>query len=210
MPEGNLLLLLLLSLSLQLLLSLLLPFWLSFPKGICCCSRCCAKATLQLLLSLLLPFWLSFPKGICCCSRCCRCSCCCRCFCPSACHSRRESAVVVAFALFWHLASVVTLNKMPRREYHFWVYILSSRSRTLYVGVTNNLRRRRAEHQKGGSLHTSRYQIHRLVYYEHFQYIRSAIARETEIKRWTRQHKIDLIESMNPTWQDLLPKPSED
>jgi putative endonuclease len=93
---------------------------------------------------------------------------------------------------------------MPPREYSFWVYILSSRSRNLYTGVTNSLKIRTATHKKQNpGTHTARYKIHRLVYYEHYKYINKAIAREKELKHWTRQQKIDLIESMNPTWADL-------
>jgi putative endonuclease len=93
------------------------------------------------------------------------------------------------------------------REYHFWVYILASRSRNLYVGVTNSLLGRVATHRENvpGS-YTARYQVQRLVYFEYFQYVRSAIAREKELKRWTRAQKIELIEKVNPTWEDLYPK----
>jgi putative endonuclease len=93
---------------------------------------------------------------------------------------------------------------MPRREYRFWVYILSSRSRSLYTGVTNNLKARTTQHgEKVPGTHTAKYNIHRLVYFEHFQYVLNAIAREKEIKKWTRAQKITLIESINPTWSDL-------
>ena len=72
------------------------------------------------------------------------------------------------------------------REYHFWVYILSSRSRNLYVGMTNNLPDRTETHrQQIPGTHTARYTIHRLVYFEYFRYVRSAIAREKELKHWT-------------------------
>ena len=96
---------------------------------------------------------------------------------------------------------------MPHREYHFWVYILSSRSRNLYIGMTNDLIRRTAEHRdKVPGTYTARYQIHRLVYFEYFQYVRSAIAREKELKRWTREQKIELIEKVNPAWEDRYPE----
>jgi putative endonuclease len=96
---------------------------------------------------------------------------------------------------------------MPQREYQFWVYILSSRSRNLYVGMTNGLIRRTARHREVvPGTHTGHYAIHRLVYYEYFQYVRSAIAREKELKKWTRAQKIELIERFNPTWEDLYPK----
>lgn len=96
-------------------------------------------------------------------------------------------------ALYHHLSSKSTNNDamdidMQRREYHFWVYILASRSRNLYVGMTDNLVRRGIEHRsETGGVHTARYSIHRLVYYEYFRYVRSAIRRETELKRWTRE-----------------------
>ena len=96
---------------------------------------------------------------------------------------------------------------MPHRQYHFWVYILSSRSRNLYVGMTNDLIRRIAEHRDGvPDTYTARYQIHRLVYFEYFQYVRSAIAREKHLKHWTREQKIALIEKVNPTWEDRYPE----
>ena len=94
---------------------------------------------------------------------------------------------------------------MPH-EYHFWVYILSSRSRNLYTGITNSLPRRTATHREAvPGTHTAHYSIHRLVYFEYFQYVRSAIAREKQLKHWTRAQKIELIERVNPTWVDLYP-----
>ena len=96
---------------------------------------------------------------------------------------------------------------MARREYHFWVYILASRSRNLYVGMTNNVLGRATQHRENvPGTHTARHHIHRLVYFEYFQYVRSAIAREKELKHWTREQKIELIEKVNPTWEDLYLK----
>jgi putative endonuclease len=95
---------------------------------------------------------------------------------------------------------------MPRREYQFWVYILSNRSHILYVGVTNNLRKRVYQHRKQTpDSFTARYKITRLVYFESYQYINDAIAREKDLKHSTRAQKIALIESTNPTWEELLP-----
>jgi putative endonuclease len=86
----------------------------------------------------------------------------------------------------------------------YYVYIMASRSRTLYTGVTRELTVRVSEHkQKLVPGFTSRYNINRLVYYEDFRDVRSAIAREKEIKAWRRAKKIALIESRNPTWVDL-------
>jgi len=84
------------------------------------------------------------------------------------------------------------------------VYILASRSRSLYTGVTGDLQRRMLEHRQGlipGF--TSRYRIFRLVHLESFGDIRDAIAREKEIKGWRREKKIRLIEHKNATWEDL-------
>ena len=86
----------------------------------------------------------------------------------------------------------------------YFVYIMASRSRALYVGVTNNLSRRVGEHKEGlipGF--TQRYKINRLVYYESTPDVRAAIAREKQIKRWRREKKVNLIESLNPEWNDL-------
>jgi putative endonuclease len=97
-------------------------------------------------------------------------------------------------------------SPMPGREYQFWIYILSNRSHILYIGVTNSLSRRVAEHRKQTpGTFTARYKITRLVYFEPYQYINNAIAREKELKHWTRAQKIALIESTNPTWEDLMP-----
>jgi len=99
-------------------------------------------------------------------------------------------------------------STMPRRDdYEFFVYILSNRSHILYIGVTNDLRVRVIQHrrQTPGSF-TTRYKITRLVYFERYQYINNAIAREKELKHWTRAQKIALIESTNPTWEELFPE----
>ena len=86
----------------------------------------------------------------------------------------------------------------------YYVYILSSRSRNLYTGVTNDIFRRVWQHREGrGSEFTRRYRIHRLVYFERFDSVNSAIAREKQIKAWTRAKRIALIESQNPAWDDL-------
>ena len=86
----------------------------------------------------------------------------------------------------------------------YYVYILANRSRTLYVGVTSNLARRIHEHREGlGSKFVSRYAIHRLVHVECARNPRDAIAREKQLKRWSRPKKIGLIEESNPEWDDL-------
>ncbi len=94
---------------------------------------------------------------------------------------------------------------MPR-EHRYYVYILSSKSRTLYVGVTNDLFHRIEQHRNGElDGFTKKYKIHRLVYFERFQYVDNAIAREKELKGWLRDKKIALINEQNPTWEDIYP-----
>jgi putative endonuclease len=87
----------------------------------------------------------------------------------------------------------------------FFVYIVASRRNgTLYIGVTNNLARRIAEHKAGlVPGFTRQYEVNRLVYFEQFESIREARAREYAMKRWRRAWKIELIEKTNPDWRDL-------
>ena len=74
----------------------------------------------------------------------------------------------------------------------------------LYVGVTNNLKRRVAEHRaKKGSVFTSRYNVTKLVFYERFERVYDAIGAEKKIKSGSRAKKVEIIEAMNPDWQDL-------
>ena len=87
---------------------------------------------------------------------------------------------------------------------YYYVYILASAKKALYIGVTNDLRRRVYEHKTGTVPgFTTRYQINRLVYYEVAGEPLSAIAREKQLKGWVRRRKIELIESANPEWEDL-------
>lgn len=86
----------------------------------------------------------------------------------------------------------------------FFVYLLSSRSRTLYVGMTSNLVTRVWQHKtKAVPGFTARYNIDRLVYFEEFGTADEAIAREKELKDWRREKKVALIEAANPAWEDL-------
>jgi putative endonuclease len=89
-------------------------------------------------------------------------------------------------------------------EYKFFIYIMASRSRVLYTGITNDLAVRVFQHKTGCFAgFTQHYRVHRLVYFESFRYVRTAIAREKEIKHWTRLRRVQLIESINPAWEDL-------
>ena len=86
----------------------------------------------------------------------------------------------------------------------YYVYIMASRSRVLYVGMTNDLQRRVEQHkQKLVEGFTQRYNVTRLVYYEATNDVHAAIAREKQIKGWRRSKKTELIESINPPWNDL-------
>lgn len=86
----------------------------------------------------------------------------------------------------------------------YYVYILTNPSRTLYVGVTNDLERRVYQHRhKLVEGFTRRYNITRLVYFEDTTDILAAIAREKQLKGWTRAKKLSLIKGVNPQWRDL-------
>ena len=91
-----------------------------------------------------------------------------------------------------------------REEKRYYVCIMASRSLTLYAGVTGDIYRRALQH-KAGEIEgfTKKYHINRLVYYETFKYVNNAIAREKQIKAWTRAKRLELITTMNPTWQNL-------
>ena len=89
-------------------------------------------------------------------------------------------------------------------ERDYFVYILSSQARTLYVGVTSSIRRRLQQHRnKAVDGFTSKYNISQLVYLERYGDIYRAIEREKQIKKWRREKKIALILQSNPDWHDL-------
>ena len=90
-------------------------------------------------------------------------------------------------------------------EYNFYVYIMfNERAKATYIGVTNNLERRVIEHKMGlVKGHTKEKGINKLGYYEQYQYVHDAIAREKLLKGWKRVWKYRLIESENPEWKDL-------
>jgi putative endonuclease len=86
----------------------------------------------------------------------------------------------------------------------YFTYIMASRSGTLYIGVTNDLARRVAEHKSADCPgFTARYGVDRLVYCESFASVYDAIAREKQLKCWKRARKVALIESANSEWADL-------
>ena len=100
---------------------------------------------------------------------------------------------------------MVGIASMIKTSVSFYVYILASKKNgVLYIGVTNDINRRVFEHKKklvkGFS---SRYNVDKLVYLESFLYIKEAIQREKQLKKWNRDWKIELIEKNNPEWNDL-------
>ena len=96
-------------------------------------------------------------------------------------------------------------TRESNKQMNYYVYLLASgRNGTLYIGVTNDLRRRVWEHKndmvKG---FTKEYGVHHLVYFEQFEDIEFAILREKQLKKWNRIWKIELINTRNPDWLDL-------
>jgi putative endonuclease len=91
---------------------------------------------------------------------------------------------------------------MPEQAY---VYIMASSFQRLYNGITTEIGVRISQHKNGWypDSFTSRYKIDKLVYFERFARIPEAIAREKQLKRWSRIKKLRLIVAQNPTWQDL-------
>ena len=95
---------------------------------------------------------------------------------------------------------------MPK-EHHYFVYIITNKHNTvLYTGISNSLAKRIYQHKEKQfkNSFTYKYNIDKLVYYERFQWVHDAIAREKQIKAGSRANKIKLIESMNPVWLDLF------
>lgn len=90
-------------------------------------------------------------------------------------------------------------------ELQFYVYIMASKSWTLYIGMTNDLLRRVTEHKEGRTDGFSKkYWCKKLVYFERTKYVYNAIEREKEIKGWGRAKKVQLIKTINPSWDDLF------
>ncbi len=98
------------------------------------------------------------------------------------------------------------MTKQSPKSY-FISICTNSANTVLYTGITNNLVQRIYQHkEKYISSFTSKYRIHKLVYFEIFLSVTEAIVREKQIKAGSRKKKIDLIQKMNPTWEDLYLK----
>tara|TARA_R100000005_G_C4934667_1_gene162020 strand:- start:493 stop:813 length:321 start_codon:yes stop_codon:yes gene_type:complete len=100
------------------------------------------------------------------------------------------------------------LESLLRNMKTYFTYITTNRKDgVLYTGMTNNLIIRTSQHrEKVFKGFTSRYNADKLIWFEEFQWVQDAIMREKEIKGWRREKKINLIESLNPNWEDLYPK----
>ena len=93
---------------------------------------------------------------------------------------------------------------MPGLSRDYYVYIMSNDRGTMYIGITNDLERRLAEHRTGLiDGFTRQYKLTKLVYFETASEVRDAIAREKQIKGWGRSKKLALVWSVNPNWRDL-------
>lgn len=105
------------------------------------------------------------------------------------------------------LKQPVSLNTNSRdsqmREHSYYVYITTNRRGTLYTGITNDVDKRMHQHRKGESQFTSGYRIGKLIYVEVTNDVYAAIAREKQIKGWTRAKKLALIRTLNPSFRDL-------
>ena len=95
---------------------------------------------------------------------------------------------------------------MPWGDHNYYVYIMTNqRHSVFYVGVTNSIAGRAWQHKnKAHAGFTKKYKIDKLVYYEYFDDIEAAITREKQLKKYSRQKKIILIEKMNSQWKDLF------
>jgi putative endonuclease len=91
------------------------------------------------------------------------------------------------------------------KDYNYYIYIISNwNNKVIYIGMTNDLERRIYEHKnKIFEGFSKKYNLNKLVFYEYTNDVNAAILREKEIKKWRREKKNKLIESMNPEWKDL-------
>ena len=94
---------------------------------------------------------------------------------------------------------------MMARDYNFWTYIVTNKNHSvLYIGVTNSLSRRTWQHREGNRPgFAADYRCTKLIYYEWYRDIRDAIARESQLKKWSHAKKVALIKHLNPSWRDL-------
>ena len=94
------------------------------------------------------------------------------------------------------------------RDYNFWVYIVTNEHDTvLYIGMTNDLARRISRQRAGETPgFTADYRCRKLIYDEHCTDVQDTIAREKQLKKWSRSKKVGLIATMNPRWNDLAPE----
>lgn len=123
---------------------------------------------------------------------------------PSQTLSRQQISLSSRANRFIRSRINLTERDLQLKTRTYYVYIMASRSLNLYTGITNSIYRRALQHKRGEiEGFTKRYNINGLVYYEIFHQVGNAIAREKQIKAWTRAKRIALIRTKNPTWRDL-------
>lgn len=114
--------------------------------------------------------------------------------------ARGDKNALLQIRYIYDLQSIMFTN--------YYIYITTNQYRTtIYIGVTNDIQRRISQHyfdsQNEKKSFAGKYNCYELVYYEGFQYAKDAIAREKQLKKWSRKKKNDLIETVNPTWESL-------
>ncbi len=119
-----------------------------------------------------------------------------------ACHCERSEAIFPK-TIELIISIIIQFNFM--KDHIYFVYILSNKhNNVIYTGVTNNLERRMLEHKSKFNFgFSAKYNCNKLVYFEEFQWVQDAIAREKQIKGGSRLKKMNLINSINPNWDDL-------
>ena len=103
--------------------------------------------------------------------------------------------------------TITATDRMRTRQSCYFVYLLTSLSGTLYVGLTDNLWKRVQEHKDGVfDGFTKKYKVNRLMYFETFSDPATAAHRELQVKKWRREKKLALFAKSNPQWRDLSPE----
>jgi len=126
-------------------------------------------------------------------------------------HDRARNGAVTKFCLSCNyvipseVEESLDVDPIMGRDYNFWIYVVTNKNHSvLYIGVTNSLSRRTWQHREGDRPgFAADYRCTKLIYYEWYRDIRDAIARESQLKKWSRAKKVTLINRLNPSWCDL-------
>jgi putative endonuclease len=125
-------------------------------------------------------------------------------------HDRARNGAVTKFCLSCNyvipseVEESLDVDPIMGRDYNFWIYVVTNKNHSvLYIGVTNSLSRRTWQHREGDRPgFAADYRCTKLIYYEWYRDIRDAIARESQLKKWSRAKKVALINRLNPSWSD--------